>query len=242
MKKILPICFAIIVVLFTAKSVDAQILVIDKAGKVEWNVLSDEDSIALNVPQSSSVEVKKINNENVSGSSLISLSRSGDKISLEVESGDEKKQLDVSNWKNDLVEIEQRPQTQLVKIGLTDNKFDLEQHGLLATTDLPIQVDSKSANISLTTSTGEQFLSILPNDAAQILLKANLVNRIARKDIEIVEKDHGLSYKIPGEKVFDLFGLYQYSVPLETYVSASTGEIVQINGPDWFKVVAFFLT
>jgi len=70
-------------------------------------------------------------------------------------------------------------------------------------------------------------------------LRAKFVNKIPDSNIELIEKDKELQYVIAGEKVFDILGLMEYSVPVTTFISASTGEILSIDSPTWFKYIKF---
>jgi len=226
------------ILLLSSSNANASLLVVKKNGEVTWNVLSEEDT-ALGIPTHSYLEVKKAGEVTPSSTSVITLSKKNDKISLFVDSGNEKRELDVTNWQEDLLEIEERAEVQKLKINLNEGKFSLEQKGIIAVTDYPLTIDSKSAELSLVTPSGERFVSIFPLEAVEAVLRTKLITKAVNPKIEIVEKERELQYIISGEKVFNILGIYEYSIPITSYISASTGEILSVDSPTWFKYVKF---
>jgi len=220
----------------------ASLLTVDKEGALTWSVLSSEDDFSLSIPAPSSMEVKSVASNSGSNLSTISLTKLEDKISMEVSSGSETRNLELSNWEEDLVELEERPEVKNIKIGIVEDKFSIRQKRITALTDFPLTIDSESAKLTLATSTGDKYLSILPLDAVETLMKSKLMTNVKDNRIEIVEEESDLQYKIAGEKVFNLFDLYNYPVEVTSHVSASTGEILSVDGPTWFKVINFLMT
>jgi hypothetical protein len=214
-------------------------LVIDKNGVVVWNVLSEESNI-LKPPELSYLSVKEIGDSQLGQNARVSLKKDGDKISLVVSSESGDKQLDVSDWKDDVVEIEERPEVQMLKIGVRQSKFTLEQGSFVAVTDFPVSVDSKTAKISVLTSSGDRYLSILPSQAAESVLRAKIVSNVS--NLEITEDGQELQYLVSGNKVLNFFNVFEYSIPIKSHVSASTGEILGLEAPKWYRFVGFLFT
>ncbi len=242
MKRILIVLIVSLLFLLSPNSIFASLLVVGKDGQIIWNVLSEEDSVGLGIPKHSYIEVKKIEETKPPQSSVVKLMRENDKVSLVVTSGSETRELDVTNSNESLVEIEERPETQRLTIGMKDNKFKLQQRGISALTDFPVSVDSKSAQLSVQTASGEKFISIFPYQATEAALRTKIVNRLESPQIEIIERENKLQYLIRGQKVFNFFDMYEYTIPITTYISASTGEILSLDAPGWLKVINFFLT
>jgi hypothetical protein len=226
----------------TTSKVCASLLVIEKGGEVVWNVLADVDSLSLDIPRHSYIEVKEAAEVKPDANSMVSLTKSGEEISLIVSSEAETRELDVSGINDDLIEIEERAEVQKVVIGVTDNMFSLKQKGVVAVTSFPINIDSRSAELSVKTSSGDRFLSIFPFQAVEILLQSKLLNKITDNKVEIIEKEQELQYEIKGEKVLNFFDLVEYPIPVTSYISASTGEILTFEAPVWYKVVAYLFT
>ena len=242
MKKVLSLLLSSILLFITSSTVSASLLTINKDGGITWKVLSEQDSVVLEIPTHSYIEVKKTTDDQVGKPSLVSLARVDGKVSLVVSSKDEERELDVSSAQGELVEIEERAETQKLSIGLNGNEFTLKQKGATARTRFPITIDTKKAKLLVTTESGDHFLAVLPHQAVQTILRTKLLSQISREKIEIIEEERELQYLVFGEKVIDIYGLFQYSIPVSTKLSASTGEIMSIEAPIWYKAVAFLLT
>lgn len=234
----------IILPLFILMSSDvgASLLSIDKDGEITWKVLSEQDDSSLDVPTHSYIEVKRIADADVSANPSIELTKSGDKMNLSVIDDSEEREIDISNTQGDIVEIEERPEIQKINIGIKENKFSLRQKGVLALTEFPIKIDPVSARLAVGTSSGDRYLSVLPYEAVQGVLRTKLISRVNDNTLEIVENDSELQYAFSGEKVFNILDFYEYAIPVSLKVSATTGETVSIEGPDWYKVIGFFLS
>ena len=220
----------------------ASIISVKENGEITWNVLSDQDSSDADVQTHSYIEVKRVGDDAVDPRTSIELSKAGNKVSLSVFKDNEKRQIDITNSNGNLIEIEERPETQKINIGIRDDKFSLQQRGIIALTDYPIKIDSQTANLTVGTDSGDRYLSILPYQAVQGVLRSKLISRVDENRLEIIEVDRELQYSFSGEKVFDIFGFFEYKIPVSIKVSASTGETVSIEGPTWYKVIGFFLS
>ena len=224
-----------------ASSVEASLLVIDKDGTVTWKVLAEESN-SIEIPKSSGLSVREVVNTKPSEDAQVILKKDGEKISLVVLGESGNKELDVSGWKDDLVEIEERPEIQTVKIGIDDGKFSLEQKGIVALTDFPINIDAKTAKISVLTESGDRFVSILPYQATEGVLRSRLVTNLSGDKIYLIEQERELAYAIDAVKEINFFNIYKYPFPIKTYVSASTGEIISVDQPAWLRVLGFLFS
>jgi len=238
-KKAAILVLAIVFYFYSVSFSYASLLVIKSNGELTWNVLSEEDSSFLKAPSQSFIEVKKVAETNFPSSTKVSLIKEGDKFSLVALSGNEERKLDVSNWKDNLVEIEERPQIQKLVLGIREGKFTLSQGGVTAETSFSVSVDSEKARISVETPEGQRYVSILPVEAVEVALRTNLMNRISSENIEILERKNELLYSIRGEKVFDFFNVFDYSIPVTIFISASSGKVLDLEAPGWFRFIKF---
>ncbi len=242
MKKIiLATIFGFLIFVSANSPLYAALVTIDKNGEIIWNVLSEEDSQEIDIPQHSSIEIKKAAEMTPAPSSVVTLSKTDQKISLVVSANNETKELDVSKEDVSLVEIEERANVQKLAIGIKDGKFTLKQKGVLAETEYPVNIDSKTANLSLITPSGQRFISIFPLQAVESALRTKLMSRLSGRALNLFERDRELQYSVQGEKVFDFFKMYDYPIPVTFFVSASTGEILGLDAPLWFKVIGYLL-
>lgn len=235
---------ALFLLLFFLSSsvVAASLVTVKNDGEIVWAVLSSQDEVALEIPRRDFLEVKDISAGTKPSSDVkISLTRTTDGVLLKVESDLEEKELDVTGYSDGLVEIEERAQSRQVRIGLDQDKFSIEQEGVVALTEFPLMIDSESAELSVVTISGTKYLSVLPLQAVESTLRSQVINRFSRgQRIPLVEGEHGeLTYVIQGHRSINIFNLFNHKVPVSTYVSASTGEILSVDQPTWLKILGF---
>jgi hypothetical protein len=213
-----------------ASDTQASLVKIDKNGEVIWQVLSSEDSLALGIAERGKIEVKDIAGD--SAATNIALKREGDKLFL-----------NVTTWEDSLVEIEERGDVKKVTIGKEGDKFTIEQNGVVAITDFPIIIRPRENELSVTTESGSVFLSVLPIEAAESALRSRFLSQIPEKKMFLVENESGtLAYKISGEKVLNILNMIEYPIPVVADVSVSNGEILAIEGPEWFRIFGFLFS
>jgi hypothetical protein len=241
MKRLCFIAFFLYVFLFPQK-VSASFINVKKTGEIQVGVLSSEDEYNLEIPKASAIEVKKAAKQDLEGSGSIQVEKVNDKVSLLINYGESEKEYSFTKWSDTLIEIEERPELQSIKIALLGDKFSLEQKGFTALTAFPIKVDSKEARLSVGTETGDRILSILPYQAIGTLFKAKVISKVNGNQFNLIEENQELAYFVEGEKTLNLYDIYKYSVPVSAYVSASTGEIIKIEAPIWYKVIGFLFS
>ncbi len=223
---------ALFILFLLPKTVSASLVEVSDDGGVTVNVLSYEDSLLV---EETDIEVKRIASEENKTTSNISISKTGEKVSMRVGVD---KNFDVTNIKDDLVEVEARPDTKKVKVSYDGNAFLITEESITASTTLPIVIDPVSGKFLLETGEGRKFLGVLPQEAAKSILKTKIINKVAKKPIKIVDENGKLSYLIDGEKVVSLFEFYDFRLPISTRISATTGEIESIEAPEWLKFIS----
>ncbi|MBN1168294.1 hypothetical protein JXA63_00230 [Candidatus Woesebacteria bacterium] len=237
MRRLYVVLISIFILLLVPSSIGASIATIKPDGEVLVNVLSDEDS-ALEIPKSESLKIKEVvgNDKNPSSIALV---RAQDGIKLTVDNENTTETLDVTDVKDNVIEIEERPKVEKLSIKVDGDKFLLQQDNLKATTDYEIKIDPKIAGITLSTPSGFRFLSIFPKEAVATILRAKIINNVDGS-IELSEGSDGvLSYLISGERVINFFDLYEHSIPVKARVSASTAEILSVEQPEWLRILGF---
>lgn len=242
MKRIIFVVVLFLLYAFSVTRIQASLIVIDPQGVVVWNVLSSQDEVDLEIPRRDFLEVRNIGADADSASAVkISLRRIDGHVQLKVASSEGEKELDVTDYTEDLVEIEERPELTRLKIGLIQDKFSIQQKGVVALTEFPISIDPATAQLSVETPTGAKYLSILPHQAVESTLRSKTINRFSSgQKVPLIEAEHGeLVYTVSGNRVINLLNLFSYKVPVSVDVSASTGEIVSVTQPTWLKVFGF---
>jgi len=224
------------------KGASASLIVIDKKGEIVWKVLASEAT--LGIPKASEIVIKNVAGSLPSGSSLVSLLRDGDKITLSVKDGQEEKSLDVTAIGGEIVEIEERPQVRQVKIGVLGEKFLIEEEGTIALTNYPIKIDPGRAELSVVTASGSRILPFLPKEALEVAIRAKTISVL--KEGETMELSEGgagdLAYHIPGERILNFLNLFKFEIPVKTSISALTGEVLSVEQPTWLRIFGFMFS
>ena len=241
LKRIAVLFSSLIFGFILPQKVSAALITVEKTGNISWNVLSSSDSKALEIPKSSSLEVREPGSGETEYAKL-ALMKNGEEMKLLVSSSSGNKELVVNGITDQIVEIEERPELQRIYFGINAGQFTIIERGLTAVTDFPINISSKMAQVSVTTQTGERYLAIFPYEAYQSALRAKVLSEKGGT-ISLTENSRGvLSYRISGEKRINFFDVYTLSKKVTAEISAQTGEVVSIEAPIWFKIVSFILT
>lgn len=243
MKRTVTVLFlSISLFALSAARVHAAIITVDPQGKVIWSVLSLQDELMVQ----EDVEdffVRKVAEINTVGNDIINVEQDNGRVKLSVGTGENVRQLDLDKTEEALIEIEERPAVRKLVIGHADDGFTIKQRGTTVNTSLPIQVNPESARLAFRTSGGNNFLYILPEEAVISVFRTRVATRLrAGEDIELKEEQEKLVYKIPGQKVIHILDLYDYVFSVDTYVSAQTGEVVEVEAPVWYKIFGFLIT
>ena len=238
----LPLVVVFIFLIFGVSSVSASLVTITQDGEIVMNVLSVDDSITLEVSEAESFEVTEIAESSDDQNAVVSIEREGGQISMTISSPDiGYKKLDVTDYEDDLVEIEERDRVKIIKLGVIGDKLSIEQRNIIALTSLPINIDPARKELSLTTSSGRRYVSILPQEAVDSLMRTKLISTYnPDSELEIVEDENGNAiYLIEGKKIVDILNVYDYELDVSARMSATTGELIGIDNPEWLKYFNF---
>ena len=229
-------------VLFLAgfDQVNASIVTIEKTGDVTVNVLSAESENS----EEGGGEIKITDSSVEIGEAdiPISLSKKDGKYFLSIASKDGEKSFDVTGSQDRILEIEERPSVKKIGISILNNQFVIEQRGIKAVTSYQINVEPKMSKITILTPTGYKFLSVLPSDAMNILLRSNTISSSGNNaSVEILEDGKGnLYYGISGTKKVGIKDMYMFDAPVSAKISAVNGEVMEIDEPIWLKILNLF--
>lgn len=237
-KKLLFFSLSFILLFYPKESLASSLVKIDKDGNLVVNVLSAEDSLALGLPQKNYLEVKEIAGRSPENNDVI-LKREDDKYNLYL---GESRALDITNWRDSVVEIEEKEDAKKVDVLLSSGKFVIKQSGLLASVDYPLRFKPKEKELLVETPLGEKLVFVMPYEAALTALRSRVVSKVSKDSpFELVEENKDLIYRIKGAKTLNFFGFYQADFPVDVKISASTGEVVFVDEPWWLRLAGFFL-
>lgn len=225
----------------TASVIHAEALItVTKDGSVRSNVLGDSIDITSGVQkvQSAVLSAKGL------ADATLSIVKNGEKSLLSIDSPQGSSKEDITKLTGNIVEVEQSVSPKSIKIGAIDSNFGISQSGITALTTYPIHIDASSKTISVATGSGERIIAIMPDDAVETLVRANIINTIS-KDGQMVlgEGENGeLTYSIPAEREVNLFNIHTILVPVNTTVSATSGKVLKIDQPQWLKLFGFLFS
>ena len=240
LRKILLFVGVVVGAFMSVTPVDASIVTIEKTGEVTVNVLSAESENSEE--EGGEIKVTDSSVEIGEADMPISLSKKDGKYFLSIASKDGEKSFDVTGSQDRILEIEERPSVKKIGISILNNQFVIEQRGIKAVTSYQINVEPKMSKITILTPTGYKFLSVLPSDAMNILLRSNTISSSGNNaSVEILEDGKGnLYYGISGTKKVGIKDMYMFDAPVSAKISAVNGEVMEIDEPIWLKILNLF--
>ena len=239
MRKLAALVAFIFLILALPQFVSASsFAIITKDGDVSFNVLGSEDN---SLDKQKTLQVVDIAQNAYEPDAKVALLKSNGEVKLSVTSSLGEKDVDVTNLKDNLLEIEKRPTVERMTIKHEADKFILEQDGVEATTDYEISIDPKYANVSLLTPSGQRFLSVFPKAAADLTINSGFLTQLdSSKKVEITESSDGeLKYVVYGKKILNILNLVKHPVDVTAHVSVVDGKILSIDEPVWLKFAGF---
>jgi len=227
--------FILLLALFSLSKtgVSAALVEVDDKGNIRENVLSYNSKNDL--MEESDIEVKQIAQEGTESDSNISLTNTDGKISLVIGN---QKELDVTDFNYDLVELEERPKVKRIKVSHKGEDFIITQEGYQLKTNYPIVIDPLDNTISVVVGDKNMNLALLPGDIARSTLRTNLINEIGEDPFQIVLQDGDLFYQVKGNKLLSFSTIYDLRIPITAKLSASSGKLTSLDDPQWIKFLS----
>lgn len=223
-----------IVYLFNFDVAYASFVHIAPDGTLTLNVLSYQSDLA-------SFEITDVAALSADSGADVTLERDGDKVSLTVNTTEGTKLADVTDYTEEVIQIEETYKPKTINIYSKDDYFVISQNSIEASTKYSIQVKSSSKEIGVETDSGVHYLSVLPSDAYISLTRANIIDD--KNTIEIIETEEGdVVYSFDGTRFIDLFRLVEFSIPVTAKVSVASGKVIEIDAPIWFRIVGFIFS
>mgnify|MGYP001558381655 CR=1 FL=1 len=130
-----------------------------------------------------------------------------------------------------------------IKIATAGGALVVSRNQVGAVSNFPLQLDLNTNQLIASTSAGSRILTVLPDQAVQNMLAANVISRLGPPFIqqavtsgqissinEIVRlglQNNVLVYQIQGIRDFNLLGFIPVSRPTTSIVSAETGQLLE---------------
>lgn len=196
------------------------------------------------------------------GGTKVRLERVGDRFRIKAENelGEE-----LELGEDELISIDERADHDQIRIRTFDSTADQLRHRAIierlntqALTDLPLSVDLETNELTVTTPAGEKTVTVLPDQAVQNMLAANVIDKIGGEELVNLVREGGVEtldqviqlseqngvavYEIAGIKEHRLLGFFPVTTDVTVTVSAETGEVVDTEQSFLDSVVAIFST
>jgi len=222
----------------TPSSIHAAIVTIRPDGNAVWNVLGAQTD-------ETKIEVKKVAMVgDISNVQTVHVQKEGDKVQVKMQKNGITQVADATGYNDTLVEVEARDNIRKIEVSTADGQFVLHENGLVAKTEYPVEIDSEEAKIGVKAPSGIRYLEVLPQTAFETLVNARTIDEIDKTNeaMTLTEDNAGeLHYVVHGEKALDL-KVYKMNVPVTATLSATTGKLLTVDAPIWFKVIGFFIS
>jgi len=154
----------------------------------------------------------------------------------------------------DEIVVEER--ADLLRIRALQSKAIIERLNVQALTDLPLSVDLSTNILTVTTPAGEKQVTVLPDQAVQNMLAANVIDRLGGQAlveevrqgniqtlgqvIELGLHNNVLVYQVQGIKEHRFLGFFPVTTDVTVSVSAETGEVVDTDQSVGDRIIDFF--
>ena len=142
----------------------------------------------------------------------------------------------------ELFKIEDRLNKTGIKIATEGGKLVVARNNVGALSNFPLQVDLNTNQLIASTSAGSKILTVLPDQAVQNMLAANVISRLDPVFLQQAAKSGDLTsisgvitlgernglpvYEIAGLRDQRLLGFIPVTTPVKVIVSAETGQTV----------------
>src|SRR3989344_3158496 len=142
----------------------------------------------------------------------------------------------------ELFKIEDRLNKTGIKIATEGGKLVVARNNVGALSNFPLQVDLNTNQLIASTSAGSKILTVLPDQAVQNMLAANIISRLDPAFLQQAAKSGDLTsisgvitlgernglpvYEIAGLRDQRLLGFIPVTTPVKVIVSAETGQTV----------------
>ena len=192
----------------------------------------------------------------------VRLERVGDRFQIKAENelGEE-----TDLGEEDIVSIDERADRNQIRIRTFNTSTDqlrnrniIERLNTQALTDLPLSVNLETNKLTVTTPAGERTVTVLPDQAVQNILAANVIDRVGGQELVDLVREGGIEtltqviqlseqngvpiYEIAGVKEHRLFGFIPVTTDVTIDVSAETGEVVNTDQSFLDTIVDIFST
>lgn len=212
----------------------------------------DETKTEIRFPDDSRIKTEtrqdRTRTEVRQGGVKVRLEQRAGEIRLKVENedtGEEHELPTETDEEKNILTIRERVDKDEVKVSAASGQFVIKRNNVGATSSFPLSVDLATNELTVTTPAGEKRVVVLPDQAVQNMLAANVIDRVGGQataqvvtenpDLSslsgivrlIQARDGQLVYEVQGLKNQKLLGFIPMLINTKAVVSVETGELLE---------------
>lgn len=192
------------------------------------------------------VEDNRTRTDIFQGGTKVRLERRDGETRIKVENEETGEEADLpveTDEDNEILEIRERAERDSVTVSTSGDRFVIRRNDVGALAHFPLSVDLSTNTLTVTTPAGDRAVTILPDQAVQNMLAANVIDRVGGPTFtQLAQENPGLSlgqivrliqtqqgalaYEVPGIRQQRLLGFIPVVIETTAIVSAETGELL----------------
>ena len=124
-----------------------------------------------------------------------------------------------------------------VTLRIRGDSFIVTHEGVEATTLFPLTIDPVTNTLIVNTPGGPINIATLPGTAVENMLATGKVDEI--EETEIMEGENEVVFRIRGVNNLRLLGIFPVTIPVESLIDVSTGQIIEVQEPTLVRIFRF---
>ena len=242
------------------------VLKVELEDEEETRVKADEERTEVRLPGGIRVKTRiedgKARTDVYQGGTKVRFEREGDRfrIKVEDETGGE-----TEVGEDDILTIDERADKGQIRVRTFSTTADqarnraiVERLNTQALTDLPLSIDLATNELTVTTPAGERVVTVLPDQAVQNMLAANVIDQVGGQELANIVRQGGIEtlnqvitlaeqngvpiYVVQGVKNHRLLGFIPVTTDVTVSMSAETGEVLETDQSVLDTIVDVFST
>ena len=125
----------------------------------------------------------------------------------------------------------------------TAHELQIKQQNVAVTTVLPLQIDSLTHSLGISSASQPATISVLPHEAVQGMIDEGLLDTKSLNGMKIylATDSTGITYNVQSERQGRLFGIIPVASPVQVILSAQNGKVVKVSQSILFTILGKFV-
>lgn len=123
------------------------------------------------------------------------------------------------------------------------HELQITQQTVAVTTSLPLQIDSFTHSLGVSSANQPSKISVLPNEAVQGVINKGILNNKSLNSLKmnLTSETTGITYTIQSQRQGKMFGLFPVTTPVRIKLSAQSGKVVETSQSTLFTIFGGFI-